>query len=116
MSRLRTSTNHKLSLYGSLHCFFAVLRFLSVLLAFASIPSVLPLTQVGVELPLDVSHMALDERTGQFLAFRSNGSLYGNFSADREGYGELYARSSSTGPSANATSCTNLTAAAVQQC
>src|ERR1700733_8403785 len=56
-----------LSPYGSLQCFFAVFRFLSVLLVLTSIPSVLSLAQLGAELPPAVSHIALDERTGNFL-------------------------------------------------
>jgi len=42
----------------------------------------MPFAQVTRNLPRDVIHVALDEKNGQYRAYRRDGSLYGTYSAD----------------------------------
>jgi len=42
----------------------------------------MPFAQVARNLPRDVIHVGLDEKNGQYRAYRRDGSLYGTYSAD----------------------------------
>ena len=42
----------------------------------------MPINQVMSELPRDVSHVALDERSNTIIAFRRDGSEYGSFDVE----------------------------------
>jgi len=55
---------------------------LSALLLVGQLVSAMPFAQVTRNLPRDVIHVALDEKNGQYRAYRRDGSLYGTYSAD----------------------------------
>ncbi|KIK70237.1 hypothetical protein GYMLUDRAFT_34726 [Collybiopsis luxurians FD-317 M1] len=76
------------------------------LLLFLSV-SAAPFTKPR-SLPRGVRHIALDEDTNEFVAFRRDGTFYGRYPADMESLSFVHKRDT-------ASSCTNLTAAEAQQ-
>ena len=55
---------------------------LSVFLLVGQLASAMPFEQVVRNLPRDVAHIALDETSGQYLAYKPDGSLAGKYPAD----------------------------------
>ncbi|KAE9396736.1 hypothetical protein BT96DRAFT_921904 [Gymnopus androsaceus JB14] len=78
---------------------FVTLTTLSMLLAKSV--SAMPFAELTATLPRDITHIALDERTNEYIAFKRDGSLYGRYLADMEGYNTQRRDTSST--------CGNLT-------
>jgi len=57
----------------------------------------MPFAQVTRNLPRDVIHVGLDEKNGQYRAYRRDGSLYGTYSADLTRDVKKHKRDNTTG-------------------
>jgi len=55
---------------------------ISALLLLGQLASAVPFSQVARGLPKDISHVALDEDNGQYLAYKNDGTLYGKYPVD----------------------------------
>lgn len=69
--------------------------------------SALPFDKVAALLPRDVTHIALDERANEYIAFKRDGTLHARYPADQPHVHALQLRN-------NAGTCTNLSTAEVQ--
>lgn len=52
---------------------------LSMLFFVATVASAMPFNELTKLLPRDVAHIGLDERNGEYVAFRRGGEIYGRF-------------------------------------
>lgn len=57
---------------------------LSMLCFVAAVASSMPFDELTKLLPRDVAHIGLDERNGQYVAFRRGGEIYGRFPASAQ--------------------------------
>ncbi|KAK0435925.1 uncharacterized protein EV420DRAFT_1674056 [Desarmillaria tabescens] len=65
---------------------FTPAAFITLLTALSGITA-LPFSELVRILPRDISHIAMDEASGHYLAFNWDGSLYGRYPADAESNG-----------------------------
>lgn len=64
--------------------------------------SAMPFAELTTMLPRDITHVALDEDSNEFVAFKRDGSLYGRFLADTTGSNAMRRRDTTS-------TCGNLT-------
>ncbi|SJL10833.1 uncharacterized protein ARMOST_14227 [Armillaria ostoyae] len=62
---------------------FSAAAFITFLTALSGVTA-LPFSQLVRSLPTDISHIAVDEAKGHYLAFKRDGSLYGRYPVDAE--------------------------------
>ncbi|KAK0445617.1 uncharacterized protein EV420DRAFT_1648338 [Desarmillaria tabescens] len=62
---------------------FGTAAFIAFLAALSG-AAALPFSEVVQSLPRDITHIAVDEAEGHYLAFKRDGSLYGRYPADAE--------------------------------
>ncbi|PBK85616.1 hypothetical protein ARMGADRAFT_547827 [Armillaria gallica] len=65
---------------------FSAAAFITFLTALSGVTA-LPFSQLVRSLPRDISHIAVDEANGHYLAFKRDGSLYGRYPVDVESSG-----------------------------
>ncbi|KAG7441251.1 uncharacterized protein BT62DRAFT_923471 [Guyanagaster necrorhizus] len=65
---------------------FAPAAFITLLTALSGVAAV-PFSQLFRTLPKDISHVAVDEAHGHYLAFKRDGSLYGRYPVDAQSNG-----------------------------